>query len=52
MAVDVELVRDGRNVGHGVDDAARMLGCNAQVVYNWQHKIRGLARDFLAAQGA
>ena len=23
------------------------MGVKVQVVYNWQHKIRGLARDFL-----
>lgn len=32
--------------------AAQMLGCTLQVVYNWQHKIRGLARTFLAEAAA
>ena len=29
-------------------EAARVMGVKVQVVYNWQHKIRGLAREFLA----
>jgi RNA polymerase sigma factor (sigma-70 family) len=33
------------------DRAARALGCNLQVVYNWQHRIRTLAREFVAAHG-
>jgi RNA polymerase sigma factor (sigma-70 family) len=28
------------------DEAAEVLGVNRQVIYNWQHKIRGLARAF------
>lgn len=27
-------------------DAARVMGVKVQVVYNWQHKIRGLAKAF------
>lgn len=30
------------------DEAAATLGVNRQVVYNWQHKIRGLAGEFAA----
>lgn len=30
--------------------AAEALGVNRQVVYNWQHRIRGEVRSFLAAQ--
>lgn len=32
--------------------AAEALGVKRQVVYNWQHRIRGEVRSFLAAQGA
>lgn len=28
-------------------EAARLMQVNVQVVYNWQHKIRGLVRTFL-----
>lgn len=28
-------------------DAARAIGVNVQVIYNWQHKIRALSREFL-----
>ncbi|MEZ4470021.1 MAG: leucine zipper domain-containing protein [bacterium] len=31
-------------------EAARAMGVNLQVVYNWQHRIRQEARDFLARQ--
>ncbi len=31
----------------GPTEAAQVLGVNIQVVYNWQHKIRGLCRTFL-----
>ena len=31
------------------DEVATVLGVSRQVVYNWQHKIRGLARSFIAA---
>jgi len=31
------------------EQAARLLGCNLQVVYNWQHRIRTLARAFVGA---
>lgn len=27
-------------------EAANVMGVNTQVVYNWQHRIRGMARDF------
>ena len=37
--------------GLGPAEAATVLQVNTQVVYNWQHKIRGLARQFLAEQG-
>lgn len=33
--------------GLDADETARMLGVNRQVVYNWQHRIRELARGFL-----
>ena len=33
------------------EEVATLLGCNVQVVYNWQHKIRALARVFLAEGG-
>jgi RNA polymerase sigma factor (sigma-70 family) len=33
------------------DEAAAMLGCQVQVVYNWQHRVRTLSREFLAAHG-
>lgn len=32
------------------DDVARTLGVEKQVVYNWQHKIREIARTFLWAR--
>lgn len=32
--------------------AAETLGVNRQVVYNWQHRIRGEVRGFMAAQQA
>lgn len=35
--------------GRSVEDTARMLGANVQVVYNWQHRVRTLAREFLAS---
>jgi RNA polymerase sigma-70 factor (ECF subfamily) len=34
------------------DEAAEALGVNRQVVYNWQHKIRQLARAFMSPAGA
>jgi RNA polymerase sigma-70 factor (ECF subfamily) len=34
--------------GCAPEQAARSLGCNLQVVYNWQHRIRTLARAFIA----
>lgn len=34
------------------NDAAEALGVNRQVVYNWQHRIRGEVRGFMAAQQA
>jgi RNA polymerase sigma-70 factor (ECF subfamily) len=37
------LYGDGLNT----DETARVLGVERQVVYNWQHKIRLLAREFL-----
>lgn len=40
------LYADGLNA----DETARTLGINRQVVYNWQHRIRALARQFLPAQ--
>jgi RNA polymerase sigma factor (sigma-70 family) len=30
-------------------EASVRLGVNLQVIYNWQHKIRGLAREMVAA---
>jgi RNA polymerase sigma factor (sigma-70 family) len=55
--LSTELSEKGRLVlalvyvdGRSPDEAARLLGVQLQVVYNWQHKIRGLARDFLALQ--
>ncbi len=33
--------------GLDADETARVLGVNRQVVYNWQHRIRTLAREFL-----
>ncbi|MFN3199412.1 MAG: RNA polymerase sigma factor [Bradymonadia bacterium] len=51
--LDAQLPERGRLVlralyvdGCSPADAAKALGVNTQVVYNWQHKIRGLARDF------
>ncbi|MDP1830129.1 MAG: sigma-70 family RNA polymerase sigma factor [Archangium sp.] len=35
--------------GLDADEAARVLGVTKQVIYNWQHKIRLLAREFSAA---
>lgn len=32
--------------GLDADETARVLGVNRQVVYNWQHRIRSLAREF------
>jgi RNA polymerase sigma factor (sigma-70 family) len=55
--LSTELSEKGRLVlalvyvdGRSPEEAARLLGVQLQVVYNWQHKIRGLARDFLALQ--
>jgi RNA polymerase sigma factor (sigma-70 family) len=55
--LSAELSEKGRLVlalvyvdGRSPEEAARLLGVQLQVVYNWQHKIRGLARDFLALQ--
>ncbi len=38
--------------GRSVDEVAQLMGVNSQVVYNWQHKIRSLARAFLMEQSA
>lgn len=38
------LYEDGRDVSQ----TAEVLGVNRQVVYNWQHRIRKLARGFFA----
>ena len=35
--------------GVSVNETAQAMGVKPQVVYNWQHKIRGLIRDHLAA---
>lgn len=35
--------------GRPAPEVADILGVKVQVVYNWQHKIRGLARRFLSA---
>lgn len=35
--------------GLSVDEAAARMGVKKQVVYNWQHKIRGLTRAWAAA---
>ncbi len=35
--------------GLTVDEAAARMGVKKQVVYNWQHKIRGLTRQWMAA---
>lgn len=37
--------------GRGVAETAEMLGVSAQVVYNWQHKIRKAARAFAEQEG-
>lgn len=37
---------DGRNAG----EVAELIGVNVQVIYNWQHKIRNLARAFFDRQ--
>ena len=37
--------------GLGVDAAAERMGVKRQVVYNWQHKIRGLARAYAEEKG-
>lgn len=42
------LYTDGRSA----DEVAEILGVEKQVVYNWQHKIRQLARTFLARPDA
>ncbi len=34
--------------GLDADETARVLGVTRQVVYNWQHRIRSLARDFVS----
>jgi RNA polymerase sigma factor (sigma-70 family) len=51
--LDRELPPKGRAVfrfmycdGHTVDEVAAIVGVSTQVVYNWQHKIRTLAREF------
>lgn len=50
--LDAHLPERGRLVlralyvdGQAPADAAKALGVNTQVVYNWQHKIRQLARE-------
>lgn len=35
--------------GLDADETAQALGVTRQVVYNWQHRIRALAREFLPA---
>lgn len=35
----------------GPAEAAQMLGVKTQVIYNWQHKIRGLTRDYFHQAG-
>lgn len=40
------LYSDGRST----NETARLMGCSPQVVYNWQHRIRTLAREFQLAQ--
>lgn len=37
--------------GLSAPDAARTMGVKTQVIYNWQHKIRGLIRERLAEVG-
>ncbi|PZR15420.1 MAG: hypothetical protein DI536_08185 [Archangium gephyra] len=51
--LDAQLPPRGRVVlkclysdGLDADETARALGVNRQVVYNWQHRIRSLAREF------
>ncbi len=55
-ALEQELPDRGRVVlrllyvdGCGPAEAARRMGVKTQVVYNWQHKIRGLAKDWRQA---
>ncbi len=38
--------------GHRPAHVAQALGVKQQVVYNWQHRIRSLAREFVATQTA
>lgn len=40
------LYDDGRSAA----ETAQVVGCTPQVVYNWQHRIRALAREFRLAQ--
>lgn len=51
--LDAQLPPKGRVVlkclysdGLDADETARVLGVNRQVIYNWQHRIRTLAREF------
>lgn len=37
--------------GRTTEEAAAMLGCQVQVIYNWQHRVRTISREFLAANG-
>jgi RNA polymerase sigma factor (sigma-70 family) len=54
--VEAELPAKGQRVfrylytdGAAAADVACAIGVNVQVVYNWQHKIREIARRFMAA---
>jgi RNA polymerase sigma factor (sigma-70 family) len=54
--VEAELSANGQRVfrylctdGGAAADVASAIGVNVQVVYNWQHKIREIARRFMAA---
>lgn len=57
--LDTQLPTRGRLVlrllyedGMRPADAAQLMGVKLQVVYNWQHRIRGLARDWYARQNS
>ena len=36
--------------GYAAPDAALRLGLSTQVIYNWQHKIRTMSREFLSSE--
>lgn len=59
LHLEAELPERGRLIlrllyvdGLGPPEAAAALGVNLQVIYNWQHRIRGLADAWLSQEDA